>query len=98
MAKNKPKILIVDDEKDMRLSMHAVLDKYFEVIDAADGKTALLVLKKNPIAVVISDIRMPIMSGIALLEKIKAVYPQSYNANGSERYTHFRESDEAWGV
>lgn len=75
MAKVKPRILIVDDEADMRLSMCAVLGSQFKVSEAPDGPQALTFLKNNEVHLVIADIRMPLMDGLTLLEKIKEAYP-----------------------
>lgn len=75
MAKVKLRILIVDDEQDVRLSMRAVLESSFQVEDVASGTQALTFLKNNSIHLVISDIRMPVMDGLTLLEKIKSQYP-----------------------
>ncbi len=65
-------ILIVDDEKSMRdfLKILLVKDGY-EVIVAGDGEQALAALGKNRIDLVVSDIRMPGISGLELLAKIK---------------------------
>lgn len=75
MAKVKPRILIVDDEADVRLSMRAVLEADFQVEDVVAGPQALTFLKNNAIQLVLADIRMPIMDGLTLLEKIKTTYP-----------------------
>ncbi len=65
-------ILIVDDEKSMRDFLKILLVKEgYEVIVAADGELALAALSDNQIDLVISDIRMPGISGLELLEKIK---------------------------
>ena len=72
----KRKILIVDDSK----SIISVLEDYlvkegFEVITAFDGEEAFKIIEKRPIPVVFTDIQMPKMNGIELIEKIKSTYP-----------------------
>ena len=65
-------ILIVDDEKSMRDFLKILLVKEgYEVIVAGDGDQALTALDKNHVDLVVSDIRMPGMSGLELLSKIK---------------------------
>lgn len=75
MAKLKPRILIVDDEADVRLSMRAVLAGDFQIEEAASGTQALTFLKNNTVHLVIADIRMPVMDGMTLLEQVKQKYP-----------------------
>jgi two-component system response regulator PilR (NtrC family) len=65
-------ILIVDDEKSMRDFLKILLVKEgYEVTVAGDGEQALAALDKNRIDLVISDIRMPGISGLELLARIK---------------------------
>lgn len=66
------KILIVDDEKIIRESLAFVLrNENYEVDEAEDGLTAFQLLKKNFYDLIITDLEMPNMKGIDLLEKIK---------------------------
>jgi two-component system response regulator AtoC len=65
------KILVVDDELNMRLVLKAMLKKEgYEVTTAADGREALEILRKEKFAVVASDLKMPRLDGIGLLDKI----------------------------
>lgn len=65
-------ILIVDDEKSMRDFLKILLAKEgYEVIVAGDGDQALAAVDQNHVDLVISDIRMPGISGLELLSKIK---------------------------
>ena len=65
------KILIVDDELNMRLVLKAMLKKEgYEVVTAADGMEALRVLREEKIAVVATDLKMPRLDGMGLLERI----------------------------
>lgn len=75
----KPKIAIVDDEKNVRLPLRKFLESEgFEVAEFSDGKSALddLTASKNPPAVYILDIMMPVMDGIMFLQKYKAFFPE----------------------
>lgn len=71
-----PTILIVDDEFSMREFLTILLEKEgFSAIVAEDGESALKKLHVNQIDLIISDIRMPGMGGLKLLEKVKEIDP-----------------------
>ncbi len=80
MANNKRKILLVDDEPGLLdpvteyLSIE--LDQH-EILTATDGQKALDILAQEKIALVVSDIKMPRVSGLQLLAKIQEKYPQT---------------------
>ena len=64
------KILIVDDEQSIRYVLREILeDEKYHVEDAANGEEALDKLHNEVFDVVLSDIKMPKMDGITLLEK-----------------------------
>lgn len=70
------KILIVDDELNMRLVLAAMLKKEgFDVSSAANGREALQILKSAPPAVVITDLKMPDIDGMALLSHMAEQHP-----------------------
>jgi two-component system response regulator PilR (NtrC family) len=65
-------VLVVDDERSMRDFLKILLEKEGHKVATADnGEKALQILGNQPIDVVVSDIRMPGLSGIELLEAIK---------------------------
>ena len=69
-------ILIVDDEKNYPLILSAVLeDENFETLTANSGSKALEILKNSDIDLILTDMKMPSMDGIALLEKVKEKDP-----------------------
>lgn len=72
----KPAILIVDDEKSTREGLARALRRSFAVHLAEDGARALEVLDRHEIDVVLSDLRMPGMDGITLIQRILARTPQ----------------------
>jgi len=75
---NLKKILIVDDEEDMIWSLKRNLSKgrlQVEIFTAASGEEALTVLSSNHIDLVLTDIRMPGMSGLDLLLEVKNRFP-----------------------
>jgi len=70
------KILIVDDELNMRLVLSALLKKEgYEIASAADGNEAMDVLKSDGIDAVITDLKMPNMDGMELLRRMNNKYP-----------------------
>ncbi|MGD9174109.1 MAG: sigma-54 dependent transcriptional regulator [Desulfobacterales bacterium] len=69
-------ILIVDDESEMRSALsHALTRSGFSVESAACGTDALVKIKKDPISLVITDLKMPEMSGLELIGAIKKIKP-----------------------
>ncbi|MFC1715735.1 sigma-54-dependent transcriptional regulator [Candidatus Poribacteria bacterium] len=72
------RVLIVDDEPMIRDFLYDALSlKGYTVMSASSGQEALDILRRNAVAAVITDVRMPRMSGTALLKKIKEVAPST---------------------
>jgi signal transduction histidine kinase len=72
------KILLVDDEKDIRDVLNLTLtDMGYEVFEAKDGDEALRVFQDAWPPIVLTDIKMPNMDGIELLQKIKRENPEA---------------------
>jgi two-component system response regulator PilR (NtrC family) len=70
--RRQPRILVVDDERSMRELLAIVLRREgYEVILAENGKGAIEVLERDPIDLLISDIKMPDMSGVDVLRAAK---------------------------
>ena len=77
MAMEK-KILLVDDEKDIREIVNlALADMGYQVLEAEDGEKALRIFQKAQPPIVLTDIKMPNMDGIELLQKIKRENPET---------------------
>jgi two-component system NtrC family response regulator len=69
-------ILIVDDEKNYLTILSAVLEEEgFEILTALSGQEALEIYKTSDLDLVLTDMKMPEMDGIALLENIKRLDP-----------------------
>lgn len=69
---DSPRVLVVDDEKVIREILADFLSlEGFHVATAADGVAALEELEQKPFDMVISDLKMPNMGGLELLEKIR---------------------------
>ena len=72
----KPIILIVDDEKNTREGLARALRRSYEVLIAESGSVALNLLSEKPVDVMLSDLRMPGMDGMTLMQRALAVSPQ----------------------
>ena len=73
----KKKILLVDDEPNIRIVLSAVLEKAGYTVDVAeDGYAALRSMQEAKPGLVITDLRMPNMNGFELLSVIRARYPE----------------------
>ena len=68
-------MLVADDELNMRRVLEAMLRREgYDVITAANGVEALSGMKAN-VHTVITDLKMPVLDGMALLKKLSADYP-----------------------
>ncbi len=67
----KPLLLIVDDEAEIRNLLKDILSSNYELIEAADGIQAIDLLRNHRPDIIISDILMPNMTGVELLEELK---------------------------
>src|SRR5687767_15124238 len=77
-ASGPRRVLLVDDEPDNLELLRAVLDEDHEVHTAASGAQALAMLERvDGFALVVSDQRMPGMTGIELLSEIARRWPQT---------------------
>ena len=70
-------VLIVDDEARVLDALEAVLAAEFRVLRAAGGEEALGVLREAEVAVIVSDYRMPGMTGVELLRRSQDVAPDA---------------------
>jgi two-component system response regulator PilR (NtrC family) len=69
-----PRILVVDDERSMRELLAIVLRREgYEVLLAEDGRSAIDLLEREPVDLLISDIKMPDLSGVEVLRAAKRI-------------------------
>ena len=73
----KKKILIVDDDTYSRESIAAQLDEKYEVDQVESGESGLRKLEETDFDIILSDIRMPGMSGLEFLERVTATRPEA---------------------
>lgn len=71
MSSSKPLILTVDDEADMLETYRSILSKKFNVASASSGAEALDIIKNQPVSLVLLDMKMPKMSGLEVLKRMK---------------------------
>jgi two-component system NtrC family sensor kinase len=70
-------LLVVDDDEHVRRALRRVLRRTrCRVVDAPDASTALSILSSEPVQVVVSDYRMPGMSGVEFLREVKNRWPR----------------------
>lgn len=70
-------VLLVDDESDNLDAFRFNFRKSFSIITAGSGKEALEILEKQEIAVIVTDQRMPEMTGLDLLTKVRDLAPDT---------------------
>src|SRR4249919_1688059 len=70
----QPRILVVDDERSMRELLAIVLRREgYEVLLAENGRGAIEILEREPVDILISDIKMPDLSGVDVLRAAKRI-------------------------
>ena len=68
---NKPTVLVIDDNNDIRQYEHTLLQDDYIVMEAVDGKEGLEIAKKEVPDLVICDVMMPVMDGLEFTEQLK---------------------------
>lgn len=78
MSEAAKRILIVDDEENTRIGLSKLLSQEgFVVTSAANGFEALDYLGRNKVSLIISDINMPDMGGLAFLRELSRKHPST---------------------
>ncbi|MBJ6749138.1 response regulator [Geomonas anaerohicana] len=73
----KPKLLYVDDERPNLVALRALLRDTYEVLIAETADEAFAILKEHDIPLIVSDQRMPGMTGTQFLEKVAELFPDN---------------------
>ena len=71
----KHSILLVDDEPEILFSLRGLLRREYDLHTANSGAEALEVLRKHPVQVIMTDQRMPEMTGVELLRRARGECP-----------------------
>lgn len=70
---SKPRVLVVDDSRVIRVAARKILKDEFDTLEAGDGEEAWeLLAAHEDIALVISDLSMPYLDGMGLLQRLRA--------------------------
>lgn len=77
MSESKIVILYVDDEENNLISFKATFRIKYKVFTAISGDEAMKVLEDNNIEIIVTDQRMPNMTGVEFLEKVLVKYPDT---------------------
>ena len=78
MAEPTPKILVVDDQRGMRLTLSGVIeDRGYDVTGVEDGYQAIEAARKTTFDVIFMDIKMPGINGVQTFREIKKISPSS---------------------
>ena len=77
MSQAKHCLLIVDDEPNVCDSVHDLLRREFRVLKAHSAEEGFRLMQEEEVHIVMSDQRMPQISGVELLTSVKARYPQA---------------------
>ncbi|VBB47475.1 Response regulator receiver domain protein [uncultured Paludibacter sp.] len=76
--KNKPLLLIVEDNADMRLYIKSILKYEFNIIEAIHGENGLDLTNRYQPDIIISDIMMPVMDGLEFCKNVKTNFATSH--------------------
>jgi signal transduction histidine kinase len=68
----RPRVIVADDNADMRQYLSRLLSEQYETETVADGQAALQAAHKNPPDLIISDVMMPILDGFELLKVLRS--------------------------
>ena len=78
MPKQAKRILVVDDEENARIGLSRLLTKEgFSVDSVGNGYEALNYLRQHEVDLIVTDINMPEMNGIAFLKELNKSFPNS---------------------
>jgi two-component system, NtrC family, response regulator HydG len=70
-------ILVVEDDAELLRTIDSLLSAYgYRVLTSSDGRQALRLLQKEAVDLVLTDLRMPGLGGEALLEQVRATFPE----------------------
>ena len=76
-APAKHTLLVIDDEPDVCDSVHDLLRREFRVLKARSAEEGIRLMQDNEIHIVMTDQRMPKVSGVELLTRVRQGHPQA---------------------
>jgi signal transduction histidine kinase/ligand-binding sensor domain-containing protein/DNA-binding response OmpR family regulator len=72
LRRDKKRVLIVEDNHDLRILLSGFLSRHYEIFEAANGVEASGILEETDVDLMLSDIMMPLKDGITLCREMKA--------------------------
>lgn len=76
MMGSKAKIIVVDDDKDVRDGIRLVLETCgYDVDTASDGEKGILLIESSPFDIAVIDLYMPRKEGIEMIMELRSAYP-----------------------
>ncbi|MBE7437743.1 MAG: response regulator [Spirochaetales bacterium] len=91
-------VLVVDDIDSIRVAIKEYLSSSYRILEASNGREALRILGEQGADLVLTDIRMPELGGLELIEEIRIHHPESsyilmtaYNVNDYIQYARIRK-------
>jgi response regulator RpfG family c-di-GMP phosphodiesterase len=76
-ATKKHTLLVVDDEADVCDSVHDLLRREFKVLRAKNADEGIKLMRENEVHIIMTDQRMPQVTGVELLSQIRTGHPQA---------------------
>src|SRR6185369_16710752 len=70
--KDRPRILLADDNADMREHVTRILGSEYDVVTADDGQQALEFIRQDPPDLLLTDVMMPGLDGFGLLREVRS--------------------------
>lgn len=89
---NRTRMLIVDDNREIRLLLNSIFNGEYQIIEARNGEEGLALAKKEQPDIIISDVMMPEMDGLEMTAKLKSDFETSHipiillTAHASEKH------------
>ena len=83
--KDKKKLLIADDDIAHRTMLRILLDWQYDIFEADDGSTAIELAAQRDFDLILMDIRMPGISGIEALDRIRAYFSDEIANQAKEK-------------
>ena len=77
LKKARPRVLFVDDEKRVLNSMRIMFRRDYDLFLASHGAAALKLVRDNDIDVIVADHRMPQMTGVEVLSRVRQISPRT---------------------
>ena len=74
----RPTVLVVDDNADIRAYLHSILQSRYRIVEAADGEQGLKVAREEVPDLILSDVMMPVMNGLDFCRQVKADFVTSH--------------------